>query len=1172
MESSESLTSSAETTENSVLQQSTLQASETDEFKADEIGVVFQLADGSIQACNPAAERILGFTLEQIQGHDSCASIWQAIHEDGSPFPGETHPAVVAIATGKPVLDVIMGLYRPSGELIWIQIDAQLLFQAAEMRPWAVTVTFRDITAQCSSVAADKARSSVSPPDALTDSPRQRTILLVEDCAEDREMYRRYLDRDPRYRYRILEAETGEAALDICQSLQIDAVLLDYYLPDYEGLEVLQLLHRQMEYRVPILLMTGQGNESLAVQILKAGAEDYLIKGEVTASDLQTAIAVAIERTELRLQLHQSQERERLVAQISQQIRQSLDLSTILDTTVEAVRRLFATDRVLIFRFHPDWSGTAIAESVGAEWKAVLSATLADPCLATNYVRQYQQGRVFAVPNIYNAPQLNPCHIEMLANFQVQANLVVPILQGNKLWGLLIAHHCAAPRSWQPSEIDFLKQLSVQVGTAIQQAELYQQAQSELAERQRVEAELRDSELFIRKILNSSYDCVKVLNLDAQMIYLNPGGQAQLGICDFSDFAYCQWLEFWQDSDRQAAAQAIADAKQASSSQFEGFCPTVDGIPKWWEVQVSPILSAEGTVERILVVSRDITGRKQAEADLKAGSDRTALLYDAVKELLLSDQPLTLIETLFQKLKDLLQLDLYLNYVVEESDVVEDQSLLEPKRMRLASYGGIDPEVASNIEYLELGQAVCGTTAQERQQIVESDVQNSGNPKAALIRSLGVTAYSSQPLISQGQLFGTLSFGSYSRTQFTAAETELLQGLSDQIAIAIERANLMNSLQQQTEQLRQADRLKDEFLAVLSHELRSPLNPILGWTRLLQGGRLNPAQTLNAFATIERNAKLQSQLIEDLLDISRIMRGKLTLNATSVNLATVVAAALETVRLAAEAKQIRIETTIDDRVQLVSGDPGRLQQVIWNLLSNAVKFTDEAGRINVRLTQVNHHVQLQVIDTGKGVNPAFLPHVFEYFRQEDGSTTRRFGGLGLGLAIARQIIELHGGNIWAESAGEGYGATFAFQLPGLKAAEVATEAMTVAPSTGLPLVGIHTLIVDDNADACDFLSFLLKANGASVTVAATATEALQALERSVPNVLLSDIGMPDIDGYDLIRTIRASDRGQNLPAIAITAYAGELNQQSAIAAGFQRHISKPIDSDQIIKTIRELAS
>lgn len=1126
-------------------------------FGVDEVGMVLQLADGKIQACNVAAELILGFTLEQMQGSDPNDSLWHAIHEDGSPFPGEAHPATIALSTGRPMLGVMMGLYQPNGELMWLQIDAQPLFQAGETTAWAAVSTFRDMTAQRSTSAVQ--------PRLPVDLPMQRTVLLVDDCLEDRETFHRYLNQDGRYRYRILEAETGAEALEIYQQVELDAVLLDYCLPDYEGLELLHLMQQQNPRQVPIVLVTGQGSESIAVQLLKAGAEDYLIKGSLTTADVQAAIGDAIEKTELRLRLRQSQERERLVAHIAQQIRQSLDLETILNTTVEAVRQLFDIDRVLIFRFHPDWSGTVIAESVGAGWRAVLSTTMIDPCWATTFVRQYQQGRVTEIANIH-AVELDPCYVEMLAEFQVQATLVVPILQSDRLWGLLIAHHCAAPRSWQTTEIALLKQLSTQVGTAIQQAELYQQAQIELAERQRVAAELRHSELFVRKILDSTSECVKVLNLDGQLLYINPGGQVQLGIADFNRFAMGQWIEFWHGDDRQVAEQAIAIAKTGGSSQFEGYSPTVDGIPKWWEVQVSPILDAEGKVEKLLSVSRDITNRKASETALKTSKDHAELLYDTVKALLVSTQPLTLIDRLFENLKGLLELDLYLNYVVEDSPENADCA-----QMRLAAYGGIEPAIAREIEHLALGQAICGTTAQERQQIVLSDVQNSDNPKAALIRSLGVTAYSSQPLMAQGQLFGTLSFGSYRRSHFTTDETELLQALCDQIAIALERTNLTHSLQQQAEQLRQADRLKNEFLSVLSHELRTPLNPILGWTHLLQTRNLDEDRTIIALAVIERNAKLQAQLVEDLLDISRIMSGKLTLNATPVSLATVISAALETVRLAAEAKQIPFEVAIDDQVQQVCGDLGRLQQVVWNLLSNAIKFTDEAGRIEIRLTQVDRHAQVQIIDNGKGINPAFVPYMFEYFRQEDGSTTRKFGGLGLGLSIARQIIELHGGTIWAESAGDGYGATFTFQIPGLDAVSSTLSAVPVSPLPTLPLSDIRVLIVDDDEDARDFLSFLLEQSGAIVTTAATATEALQALEQSRPNILLSDIGMPEMDGYDLIRAIRASEQGNDLPAIAITAHAGELNQQSAIAAGFQHHIAKPINSDQLILAISELA-
>ena len=401
------------------------------------------------------------------------------------------------------------------------------------------------------------------------------------------------------------------------------------------------------------------------------------------------------------------------------------------------------------------------------------------------------------------------------------------------------------------------------------------------------------------------------------------------------------------------------------------------------------------------------------------------------------------------------------------------------------------------------------------------------------------------------------------------------EGNTDLILLVID--DITERKQFETERLarQQAEsnnQVKDKFLAVLSHELRSPLNPILGWSQLLKTGDLDPQTTVAAFDIIERNAKLQSQLIEDLLDISRIIGGKLTLNAEPINLATVLSAALETVRLAAGAKQIQIETVIADQVQQVSGDPGRLQQVVWNLLSNAVKFTEIGGQISVSLTQAGQQVQLQVIDTGKGIPVEFIPFIFEYFRQQDSSTTREFGGLGLGLAIARQIIELHGGTIWAQSPGEGQGTTFTFQIPGLKTIGDVPETVEERYLTNIPLEDIRILIVDDDDDARNLLSFLLKSKGAVVTVASSVEEALQVLQHAKPDIILSDIGMPNMDGYDLIRAIRASDRGKSLPVIAITAYAGELNQQQAIKAGFQRHITKPIDSNKLIMAIIELTS
>jgi len=388
---------------------------------------------------------------------------------------------------------------------------------------------------------------------------------------------------------------------------------------------------------------------------------------------------------------------------------------------------------------------------------------------------------------------------------------------------------------------------------------------------------------------------------------------------------------------------------------------------------------------------------------------------------------------------------------------------------------------------------------------------------------------------------------------------------------------LMISLQQQTEQAQQANRIKDEFLAVLSHELRSPLNPILGWAKILQTSRQDAAKTQYALETIERNAKLQAQLIEDLLDVSRILQGKLSLNTVPVGLTFTIKAALETVRLAAEAKSIQIQTIFEPNVGQVLGDSGRLQQVVWNLLSNAIKFTPQGGQVEVRLERIENeldthpseYTQISVSDTGMGISADFLPYVFDYFRQADGTTTRRFGGLGLGLAIVRHLVELHGGSVQAASRGEGEGATFTVKFPPIAAAKLNQADTAFHNCSDFNLNGLQALLVDDDKDSREFIAFLLEQYGAQVTEAESAHEALSTLGQAKFDLLISDIGMPDMDGYTLIRQIRKqpSDRGGEIPAIALTAYAGEIDQQLALAAGFQQHISKPIELDVLMQTI-----
>jgi PAS domain S-box-containing protein/CSLREA domain-containing protein len=375
-----------------------------------------------------------------------------------------------------------------------------------------------------------------------------------------------------------------------------------------------------------------------------------------------------------------------------------------------------------------------------------------------------------------------------------------------------------------------------------------------------------------------------------------------------------------------------------------------------------------------------------------------------------------------------------------------------------------------------------------------------------------------------------------------------------------------------------ANRLKDEFLATLSHELRTPLTAVLGWTRMLRGGNLDELTAAKALDIIERNAEAQQQLIEDVLDVSRIITGKLRLDVRPVELVPVVEAAVDAVKPAAEAKNIELSVSIDPEANLVSADPTRLQQVVWNLLTNAIKFTPKEGRVEVRLERMGSNVRIKVIDNGLGISQEFLPHVFNRFRQADSSTMRRYGGLGLGLAVVRHLVEQHGGSVSAESEGEYRGSTFTIELPvsalrveadefiklkgGVRAGDRREGA---APS----LKGVRALIVEDQEDARELLSVLLQQYGTEVVTAGSAVEALSALRRERPDVLVSDIGMPEEDGYWLIREVRSlgADLGGDVPAVALTAYASEADRERALAAGFQAHVSKPIEPSALISAV-----
>ncbi|MCC5614156.1 PAS domain S-box protein [Nostoc sp. CHAB 5836] len=627
-----------------------------------------------------------------------------------------------------------------------------------------------------------------------------------------------------------------------------------------------------------------------------------------------------------------------------------------------------------------------------------------------------------------------------------------------------------------------------------------------------------------------------------------------------------------------------------------------------------------------ILVFQEISNLKKAQKALSLGYKRLKLLFDTANDLLSSQQPVALIDSVYRKLRDQIDLDIYFNYLVENNSQV----------IRLGSYTGITQEMAKEIECLPLDQGVCGTVALSRRPIAVENVQQCTDPQTELIRSLGITAYYAYPLIAQGRLLGTLSFGSRTQLSFTDNQKGMMQAVCDQIAIAMERASLIGSLQQQTEQLQEANQMKDEFLGILSHELRSPLNAILGWAQLLQRSKLSEIQIARATETIERNAKAQTQLIEDLLDISRMIRGKLRLNVHTCNLVPIIESAIETVNLAAQSKEIDLRFSLipsketpnappeilpvvtfapnsdlgleinvenlefpeaesqsnqysedsklgENSQFLVSGDFDRLQQIIWNLLSNAIKFTPVGGQVEVQLSVVagqekqqttDKYAQIQVIDTGIGISADFLPYVFDRFRQADSSSTRTYGGLGLGLAIVRNLVELHGGTIHADSPGQEQGATFTVKLPLLKSAPLPPFApLPPSPPLLLSLLGVRVVVVDDQADTREFITTALEQCQAEVKAVGSVPEALEVIREWKPDVLVSDIGMPQEDGYSLIRKLRSQppELGGNIPAAALTAYARAEDRMRAIQEGYQLHLSKPIQAAELARVVASLA-
>jgi PAS domain S-box-containing protein len=583
---------------------------------------------------------------------------------------------------------------------------------------------------------------------------------------------------------------------------------------------------------------------------------------------------------------------------------------------------------------------------------------------------------------------------------------------------------------------------------------------------------------------------------------------------------------------------------------------------------VSPIVDEQGIVVGASKIARDITERSRLRAVAHQQAAITKQLSDAGVTIAASLERGTIVQAVTDISTELTgaEFGAFFYRVFDQSG----------QSSTLYTVSGVSKSALAHVP--QAWPALCAPTAEGCSAVRIDDITESPRYAGKLPVSTmpggdrPVRSYLAVPVKSKGSVIGGLFFGHSSPGMFTEQHEQLSAGVASWASVALENARLYQLA-------READRLKDEFLAVLSHELRTPLNAIVGYARLLRGGILSGEKATRGLETLERNAGALTQIVEDVLDVSRIVSGKIRLDVQPVELALVVHNAVATVQPAADAKGVRVQTSVDSGIGPVSGDPDRLQQVVWNLLSNAVKFTPTDGRVDVGVQRVNAHVEIVVTDTGAGITPDFLPHVFERFRQADAGTTRKTGGLGLGLSIVRHIVEMHGGSVHVTSEGEGRGATFRVRLPlMMPQAESVRETRDYPRTTASPplmrlgdLSGVRVLAIDDEEDALGLVRVVLETAGADVVTMTSGLEALARVEALAPHAIVVDLAMPELDGFEFISRLRSqSSLARDIPAAAVTAFARADDRTRALQAGFEMHLAKPVDPGELVASVATL--
>lgn len=1009
----------------------------------------------------------------------------------------------------------------------------------------------------------------------------QRQVMIIEDSPEERTIYRRYFAKDQEYEYTFIEAELGELALELVKTSRPDVILLDYRLPDINGLEWLDLWQQQQpKHQPPVIALTGQEDESIAVEFLKLGAVDYLTKSQLTAEKLIIVVNRAIAEYQLRVQHQENLLKLQLATNAAgiglwfwdlitnelewteqskalfglapdTEINYQLFLSCLhpedRDATNAAVQQALRTQTEYSIEYRAIWADDSV-HWLAAKGKGLYSQTgqplkmmgtvqdISDRKRTEASLQESNQRVIDILESMTDAfytldVNFNFTYVNQEAQRILghsQATLV-----GQNIWSVF------RPVRGTELEHQYRRALAEQVTTRFEyyyspfaswyEIFVYPFANGlsvyfrDITPRRAIEEDLRYSQNRLRKILDSLIVFAAVITTDAEVIEVNQKALA-LASLEPEDVLHQKFCEtYWWSYNPEIKAQlsdGIERAAQGQSVRYDLSAKVADNQYILVDFSIVPIFNTEGEIEYLIASGIDVSDREASKQALKASEDELRLITEVIPQQIWTALPNGQIDYINQR---------WLEFTGITLQQVQD----------LGWESIVHPEDLERIKQTWNQAVMSGREYNMEARLRKAD----GSYRWFLGRA--------RPLRNQE--------GIIIKWYGTNTDITLIKELEAQ-------------LKQQTEDLIQANRLKDEFLAIVSHELRTPLNPILGWSQLLASGRLDLDKTTQGIEIIERNARLQAQLIDDLLDVSRILRGKLDLQVTPLNPEAIIKSALATVQLSAEAKAIQISTDFQANIGQISGDAARFQQIIWNLLSNAIKFTPEGGQVIVKLQQSGNQALIQVQDTGQGITADFLPFVFDRFRQAESATTRKFGGLGLGLAIVRHLTEIHGGTVSVTSPGENQGAIFSVKLPLMNTPTSKTAADNSREiSVQLDRFrSLRVLVVDDEIDSREILTLILEQEGATVTPVASAQQALSKLSDTTFDLIISDIGMPEVDGYTLMSQIRALPQGKPIPAIALTAYAGEVDRQLSLDAGYQCHVAKPINIPELLEIITQL--